>query len=425
MTPINLLNKVKNSKTLVHGGLFAIYSFFGKGMSFLLLVILANFIPPAEYGYLSLFTTVSTFMSVLMAFSTEGYFSISFFKKTQDEFRKNFTCIYFLGLTTLFFFVIIIIAGGHRLSDLLDLSQAMLLIAAATSFLTFSFNIQQNYFRIQEKVAKYGVYNISNAILNFGLSLLLVICFSRGWKGRVEAGLVCAIIFACFSVWTFIRNKLFLVEWSKERYKEILAWGIPIIPHHAASWIRQGLDRYIIKFSYTITQVGVFSFALNISNIIETIGVAFNATNSVTLYKTLSDTTLTPQRKLYLLKRQRRNTSLIYILATILVIIIVTPLVYFALPKYIDSIPYFWILAFSALLKCIYYLYCNFLIYYDSTKQLMYITFFTSSLHLLLSLLLTKYSLFITAIIYVFIQGLCTALVYNKARKLIFEKSSE
>lgn len=419
MTPIELFNKIRHNKTLLNGGLFSIYSFFGKGMSFLLLIVLANFIPPSEYGYLSLFTTVVSFMTIFMALSTEGYFSISFFKKTEDEFKKNFTIIYILGLATLLFFLLIILIGGRYIARALELSQTILFVASIISFLSFSFHIQQHYFRIQEKVVTYGYYNISNAILNFGLSLFFVILFGRGWKGRVDANLICAIIFGCFSIWTFYRNRLFLIDWSRSRYKEIIAWGVPMIPHHATGWIRQGLDRYIINYSYTITQVGIFSFALNICNIVDTIGMAFNATNSVTLFKTLSNKTFTVEKKKEILRRQTRNIWYIYTIATILVVFVVTPLVMYALPKYKESIPFFWILVISGYLKCIYYLFCNFLFYYNNTKQLMYITFATSLLHLFLSLVLTRYSLYYTAMVYVLIQAICTGLVYAKSQKLL------
>lgn len=49
-------------------------------------------------------------------------------------------------------------------------------------------------------------------------------------------------------------------------------WGIPLIPHLATSWIKQGGDRYIINYYYTLAEVGIFSFALNLSNIIDMIG---------------------------------------------------------------------------------------------------------------------------------------------------------
>lgn len=419
METISLLHKVKRNKTLINGGLFSIYSFLGRGISFLLLMLLANYIPPAEYGNLSLFTTVVSFATIFMALNTEGYFSISYFKKSEEDLKKNFTAIYIIGLATLLFFLFIVFIGGGYISDTLELSQTLLFYAVVISFFSFSFHIQQNYFRVQEKVVTYGYYNVGNALLNFGLSLFFVITLGQGWMGRVNAQLLCTIAFGLLSIYTFSHSKLFKISWEKNRYKEIISWGLPMIPHHATGWIRQGLDRYIINYHYTIYQVGIFSYALNVSNVIGMIGMAFNATNSVTLFKTISDKSLTNKQKKENLCRQTRLISIVYLVVTVSTMVILSLLTYLALPKYHDSIPYIWILCLAGFLKCIYFLYCNYLFYYSKTKNLMYITFGTSVMHLLLSLSLTQFSLLYTAIIYVVVQATITMLVYIQSKKLL------
>ena len=51
-----------HNKTVRNGGLFAIFSFFNRGISFVLLTILARYISPADYGELSLFNTLITLL---------------------------------------------------------------------------------------------------------------------------------------------------------------------------------------------------------------------------------------------------------------------------------------------------------------------------------------------------------------------------
>ena len=65
----------------------------------------------------------------------------------------------------------------------------------------------------------------------------------------------------------------------------MLFWGIPLIPHSASNFFRQGCDRYIINAYYDISEVGLFSFALTLCNIIIMVGVGFNQVNSVNIYK--------------------------------------------------------------------------------------------------------------------------------------------
>lgn len=414
-----IYHKIKGNKTIINGGLFSLYSFLGRGISFLLLMLLANYIPPAEYGSLSLFNTVVSLVAIFMAINTEGYFSISYFKKSEEEFKKDFTTIYFLGIGTTLFFIIVLFLGGDYISSALDLSQSLLFIAIVISFLSFSIHIQQNYFRVQEKVVTYGYFNVGSALMNFVLSMFCVISLGQGWIGRVNAQLICTVAFGSISVYTFSHLKLFRINWEKERIKEIVSWGLPMIPHHATGWIRQGLDRYIINYHYATYQVGIFSFALNVANIIEMIGMAFNSTNSVTLFQTLSNKKLTNLQKQEKLDHQTKLIGVIYLFASIATIVAMSVITYYFLPKYRESIPYIWILCVAGFLKCIYFLYCNYLFYYSKTKNLMYITFGTSMLHLLLSLSLTRFSLYFTSIIYIVVQSIITLLVYIQAKKIL------
>ena len=192
-----------------------------------------------------------------------------------------------------------------------------------------------------------------------------------------------------------------------------------MIPHAASGWIRQGIDQYIINYNYSTYEVGVFSFALNLANIIIIIGTAFNSTNSVTQFQILSDSTLTNSQKREKLNKQMRITSLIYMASSIFVVVSTALLTSLAFPKYVDSIKYVWILSIYALGNCIYFNYCNYLFYYSKTKKLMLITFGSSILHLLLSFLLTGTSLYYTAIIYVISMAVMTIMVAKEANTLL------
>lgn len=198
----------------------------------------------------------------------------------------------------------------------------------------------------------------------------------------------------------------------------ILFWGLPQIPHLATNWLRQGCDQYIINYNYTTQEVGLFSFALNLVGIITMIGMAFNSSNSVTIFQVLSKEISNVEKKT-ILKKNTRNIFVVYLGATLLVLFFGYLFVPTALPKYVGSIPYFTILSVYGFMVCMYFLFCNYLFYYGNTKNLMYITFGSSIIHLSLSLFLTQYSLFYTTLIYVVSQSLCVGLVYGYSRKIL------
>lgn len=418
LSVLSYISRLKCNKTLLNGLLFSVYAFIGRGIAFVLLIILATYIPPADYGKLSLFNTVIMLLGFFMAFSTTGYFGISYFKENKETFHQDFTFVMIMLLLTVSIVSVVFLLFGNYLSELAGISYGLLWWALLIAFVNVPFNLHMDYYRLQEKVGKYGIMNLGNAILNAVFSLLLVITFAQGWLGRVNTHIGVAIFFGLIGIVFFIYKGFFDFHLHKDRMKMILFWGLPQIPHLATNWLRQGCDQYIINYNYTTQEVGLFSFALNLVGIITMIGMAFNSSNSVTIFQVLSMEVSNVEKKT-ILKKNTRNIFIIYLSASILVLLFGYLFVPIVLPKYVDSIPYFTILSVYGFMVCMYFLFCNYLFYYGNTKNLMYITFGTSILHLLLSLLLTRYSLYFTSFIYVISQLFCLGVVYWYSRKVM------
>lgn len=412
------IKRLANSKTIRNGGLFSLYSFFNQGVGFILLILLAKYIGPDEYGSLSLYNTVITFLGYIVGLSSSGYISVVYFKNNPDLFNKYFTAITLITVVCSMVLTLIFLLFHNILPDILKLPMRFLYIGLFVSFATVFVRINLDYLRIIEKLTLYGILSCSFALLNFAISLYLVIVKDLSWEGRIYAALICDTFYMALAFSYFVYKKFFKFSSDWSIYRNILLWSIPLIPHLATIWIKQGCDRYIIDYFHNIGDVGLFSFALNLTNIIIMVGTAFNQTNSVTLYKTLSSNIGT-QYILEKIKREERLISVVLISATICINIIGTILVPILIPSYKASIPLFLILSIYGLLQCFYVLYCNYLFYYEKTKNLMYITFSTSVIHLLLSLWLTRYSIYLTCVIYILSQSLITYLIYNSSRRLI------
>lgn len=411
---IKMISRIRNNRSLVNGGLFSLFSLINRGFSFLLLLVLANYINPSEYGYLSLFSTVVMLIGYFVAFSTEGYVSVSYFKEKWAGVRKTVSCVFLNSIIVTAFLLLILLLLGNSLSRLLSLPLNVLYMSIVISLFTLLLNVYLDIFRIQEKVKSYGFVSCSNAFLNFGLSIFLIVPLSLGWVGRVYAQMICYVLFGFIAFSFFIRNKL-IKKLDFSHWKVMLLWGMPLIPHLATNFIRQGCDRYIINYYHSIDDVGIFSFALNLANIIIMIGGGFNQSNAVDIFKILGDENMPIKEKEHHLMKQKSMLLKIYTLCAFGAIITVSTFVPFLFPKYTQSVPYFILLAIYAYFLCIYLLYTNFLFFYEKTKSIMYITFGTSILHLVLSVLLTGYSLYATCLIYCITQAIIVWLIRYKA----------
>lgn len=408
------IQELYSNKTIVNGALFSLFSFINRGIGFVLLLILAKYIQPEDYGYLGLFGTVIMFLGYFTALSTEGYLSVSYFKEGEQGLERTLSSIFVLSILVTFFWLCLLLGGGEFFSDLLSLPVDSLYVALFVSLFTLLVNVYLDYYRIKEKVKVYGFISCSNAVLNFVVSIIFVDILLWGWKGRVYAQFFCYAIFGLFSIWYFFKNRYIVVP-SKEQIKKMLIWGLPLIPHQAASFFRGGCDTYIIKYFYAIEDVGLFGFANTLATVIFMLGMGFNQSNSVEIYKTLGSKSIINTEKERRLKKQRLLYWGLYLGFTVVYTLSAFVAIPFLLPKYVDSLKYLPFLSIYNFLICVYLIYTNYLFFYNKTKEIMYVTFCSALLHLVLSLLFTRFSLYITGCIYIFTQFIVVVFIRSRA----------
>lgn len=417
----NYFKRIKENKILVNGSLFALFSFVNQGISFLLLVILARYILPAEYGRLSLFNTVVQFVSYFISLSTPGFLSVSFFKRKGYLFKQDVSSIVLITLSGAVFVSLFLLIFQKNIATFADLPDVFLWFSIIISFTQVLYGLYLDYLRVQEKVIRYGFLSCSLALANFALTIYLVVYRDLNWEGRVYAQLICTAIFGILCFCFLSKSGLFTSKVTWSGIKMILLWGLPLVPHQATLWIKQGCDRFIINSTHSLEDVGIFSFSLTMTSVIVMMGIAFNSTNSVSIFQILSSECSVVEKKMRL-KKQLKNIGKIYFVCYIIIMILGTLFVPILLPKYTSSLSYFWIISISGFLQCIYFLFVNFMFYYNKNKDIMMVTFAASIIHLLLSLVLTRYSLYFTSIIYVFSQLLVLYFIGNKSIKLVQTK---
>ena len=412
---------IKKNKTLINGTMFSMFSFINRGISFVLLIILARYIMPAEYGRLSLFNTIVSLLGFIIALSCQGYFTISYFQRKGELFRQDVSSIVLILAVCTVVLSTILIFFQETLARLAELPSSFLWFALIICIGEIFFYLLMDLMRIQEKVTRYGILSCGFALISFIISIYLVVYKGLNWEGRIYTHLIIAVVSGSLGLFVLYRKRLFSPHFTWKGTKTILKWGIPLIPHCATGWIKNGCDRFIINGTHTIADVGVFSFALNMVSIINMIGIAFNSTHSITLYQILSSESPVKQKKI-LLKKQTRLMGIIYTIGFFFVLIVGTLLIYIALPQYSASVPYFWITSISGYMNCLYYLFSTFIFYYHKNQVIMFITFLTACLHLVLSIIFTRYSLYYTAWIYVFTQAIVLVLTARQSIKVLCEK---
>ncbi|MBR4326499.1 MAG: oligosaccharide flippase family protein [Bacteroidales bacterium] len=413
---IKKLLALRYNKTVQNGALFSIFSFLNAGISFVLLIIIAGFISPDGYGKINLFNTTVQIFTYFICLNTSGIISVVFFRKDNTEFKRTINTVLVLTIGCFLVLTLLLLLINERLEKAIGLDFYFQWIALWICLFQTLSQINLNIFRIEEKVKQYGIYSVTTVILNFVLTILLVVTFKYDWKGQIYAQVFAySLLFAFSVVFLVKKNYITLLKPNRESLKEALSFGVPLIPHSATPWLRQGLDRYFIHSFHSTADVGLFSMAMNFANIITMFGNAFNQTNSVYIFKNLAvENQEDVKRKL---RKQTILLTVFFIGLTVGVSLLATLLIPIIFQKYEEAVKYIPFLCLGGLFKCIYLQFCNYLFYYKKTVGLMYITFSCSLLHTALSFCLTRYSIVYTTMISAVVDLLITVGVFLYSRK--------
>ncbi len=410
-------SRVIRNKSFRNGIFFSLFSFLNSGISFLIMMLMAHYVQPESYGQLSLFTTMISLLSIVICLNTNGIIGVYFFTSSKEVVQRFLNVTLITSLLVYLFLLTSMLLLKSQFEDWTGLDIAFQFCAVSVCLLQVISSALLNFWRLEERVGKYGIFSLLMVVSNLVLTILFVALMNLDWQGRVYAQVLTCVLFAIASF--IVLGKKGYLKWVlplKADFVEGYKFGIPLIPHSTSFWLRQGLDRYIINSFFVQSAVGLFSFAYNFANIIQIIGNAFNASYSVNIYKTLATADLDSVKRL---QRNCRYLVGIYFAITLSICLFASLLIPFAFPKYNDCITYLFPLCGGAMFQCFYLVYVNILFFYKKTKKLMYITFTCSLLHSLLSFLLTKYGVIYTAYISLFSNMLIFIGVYGYSRRIL------
>jgi O-antigen/teichoic acid export membrane protein len=103
------------------------------------------------------------------------------------------------------------------------------------------------------------------SVLFYGASKVLFLIVLRwGILGWVVSDLVTA--FLCFAL-AVVLVRPPRAPFRLSHAREVARFAIPLIPHHASSWAIASLSRPALATVSTLTQVGIFSFGVNIASV--------------------------------------------------------------------------------------------------------------------------------------------------------------
>lgn len=392
---------LKNNRTIYKGFLFTIFSFLNTGINFILLLVLSKFLTPAEYGYLNLFNTFILLMMIFISFNAEKIIVVNFYNVSHKYTGETIVSVLLFSLVLFFIYSVITIIFASKLESYFGFSYIYVLMAIAYCYLSIYSYLNLTIWKAEDNPKSYGLYSVSLVLCNCIGTILLLVVFKMGWVSRALAQFMVAFSFFVFSIFFLLRKGYFSKKIlpQKDKLKEALQFGLPLVPFNLSWWAIQGINRFIINGSYGAVEVGLYSFATNFSNIIQIIGTSFVQSYHVDVFKNLAEN---GQDCLPYYARFTKRMIFFYFIISCVIYILCLFLIPIFFPSYKDSLSFLLPLCIGALAHCINQLFVCYLYYNKRTSTLMRITIVTSILNVIFGVVYIKYNLLAAAYISMF-----------------------
>jgi O-antigen/teichoic acid export membrane protein len=254
-------------RLLKQSAIYGIGSIVSPFIGFIMLPLYSRFLAPTEYGILAITSVVINFLTALVSLGINSglirfYFAYSE-KKDKDEVVVSSILFSFLASVTI---VGVLWVFSTPISNFIfDFDRGLvylkliLLLAVVDTGITNCLAV----LRAEERPAIYSVMTVLKLVLTLSLIIVFVAVLKRKVQGILEAELLGAAIVYSVGLVIAMKGKAPSFSWAK--LKQVLSFGVPLVPGNLASLVVTLSDRYFLKHFATMQDVGLYSVGYRVS----------------------------------------------------------------------------------------------------------------------------------------------------------------
>ncbi|MEM7062778.1 MAG: oligosaccharide flippase family protein, partial [Cyanobacteria bacterium P01_B01_bin.77] len=348
-----------------------------------------------DYGLVSTFKILLYIFSILIGVNTHGALTRNYFKLQDADFKKYLYNLLIISLASFLIFSILVENIIHSQVLLREIPKRWLSYVVLFAIFESWSKLLLSLWRVQEKALKFGFFNILKALFNVTLTIFLVVYLELGWQGRVLSIISAGLVFGAFSLWHLwhyqISNNYFYINSIQiDHLKNALSFGLPLIPHALSGWVINYIDRFFIASMVGMSDVGIYSVAYQIGNIIGILALSFNQAWSPFLFKELKKDS--HPVKVKIVKFTYAYFFIISILAVSLSLVFSVAAPFIIGQDFYDATQYVTWVALGYAANGMYFMVVNYIFYTEKNYFLPFITVFSALINIALNYILIEHN---------------------------------
>lgn len=253
---------LEDLKRLVkHTAIYGFGTVLSKAVGFVMIPLYTRYLAPTDYGVLELLDLTITVAGIMvgLGISTSIFRFYYQYKKPSDKKEVVSTALIFITIVASAIVTLIII-NASALSELVfkstEFSQYFVWMFVSFLFSTIA-AVPESYIMARQRSGVFTAIMIGTLVVNLALNILVVAFFRMGVLGIVYASALTR--FLNISVLMMITFPGVGLRLSVPKLKEMLGYGLPLVPASAGQFAINFSDRFFLSQLSSLSSVGLYA----------------------------------------------------------------------------------------------------------------------------------------------------------------------
>jgi len=274
------MSNLKHTKNYLIGNLAT------KALGFISIPFFTHYLTVKEYGIMSLYITVLSFLTTTLGLGILGAFKRYYFEKNGNFRAFLFSNLMFLLISStligFFYFYFL-----NKISFYLKIPVEVMKYAFFIALLLIIIRIKLDFLQIREKSAKNVYYTFLETFLSLVLSIIFIMLLTNEkYMGKIYGDLLAYGVLSIYFLYKLFQIIEFKFEWKYIKYS--LIFGLPVLPSMYASFGLAFADRLMINNMTNTSDVALYSFGYTIAMLLQVVILAVAKSWQPLFYKSLA-----------------------------------------------------------------------------------------------------------------------------------------
>jgi O-antigen/teichoic acid export membrane protein len=253
-----------------HGSIYGLANVLGRIISFIMLPIYTRYLTPADYGTLELIYLTTNIIEMVIGLRIEAAVSRFYFDFKEVNDRNTVVSTATLGYGALAAAMVLLLTpfSGFMATHILDApdQSALFTIAIITLGVGIVNPIGFAYFRVIHASVTLMTFRVVTTLVTLSLNIYFVVVLKQGVYGILYSSLIAAVLTTIVMMIYVLRRTGFRINWGV--LKEMIKFGLPLIPSNMAAYMVHASDKYFIKEYVDMSSAGLYSVGYKIGTLV-------------------------------------------------------------------------------------------------------------------------------------------------------------